>query len=87
MMWSDCSDDRSRVESCPHRWEDGWSAEHVCRKAPDHPGDHLCRCDAFQSQWMAEHGDEELFESAEEARLRLRNELLALQGQEPSNED
>jgi hypothetical protein len=72
---------------CGIEWSDGWSPEHICRKPEGHPGDHQCRCDAFTSQWMLENGDEELFESAEEARLRLRNELLALQGQEPSNED
>jgi hypothetical protein len=75
------------MSQCGIEWSDGWSPEHICRKLLGHSGDHRCQCDAFTSQWMVEHGDEELFESAEEARIRLRNELLALQGQEPSNED
>jgi len=72
------------MSRCELEWADGWSPEHVCRKPKGHEGDHVCKCDAFISQWVAEHRDEipELQETAEEARLRLRKELLALQQEE-----
>ena len=71
-------------KGCEHQWEDGWSPEHHCRKDKGHSGDHLCRCDAFQSPWMAEHGEDHVAESAEEARQRLRKELKALQEKDAS---
>ena len=68
--------------TCEYTWEDGWSPEHFCHKPEGHEGDHRCQCDAFVSQWMAENGDIELTETAEEARLRLREELRSQQAQE-----
>lgn len=75
------------MSQCGIEWSDGWSPEHICRKLSGHPGDHQCQCDAFTSQWMIDNGDDALYESAEEARLRLRDELLALQGEEAPNGD
>lgn len=66
---------------CEFAWDDGWG-NHTCHKEEGHPGDHLCQCDAFLSQWMAENGDEALEETAEEARLRLREELRELQAKD-----
>lgn len=73
-----------KITPCSLKWSDGWSAEHRCTKPTGHIGDHLCQCDGRISQWMAEHGDDELLEDAEEARIRLRKELLALQEEESS---
>ena len=70
------------MSQCLYEWHDGWSPEHRCRRLDGHPGDHQCQCDAFVSRWVAEHGDEALAESAEEARQRLRKELQALQSEE-----
>lgn len=75
------------MSQCEYEWEDGWSAEHLCRRLVGHSGDHQCQCDAFQSQWMADHGEEAVVESSEEARQRLRQELLALQAKDVSSSD
>ena len=72
------------MSQCEFEWSDGWSPEHHCRRLFGHSGDHQCQCDAFVSQWVAEHADEALLESAEEARLRLRKELQALQEKDAS---
>ena len=69
------------LSDCGLVWEDGWG-EHLCHLRKGHDGDHRCNCDAFVSPWMAEwmdENDEFVLESAEEARLRLRDELRKLQ--------
>jgi len=68
-------------EKCDATWEDGWAPEHECHWPKGHVGDHRCRCDAFISQWAYDHQDDiaELAETNEEARQRLRRELLAMQ--------
>lgn len=57
----------AEYQQCQVDWDDGWGHGHACHRPLGHMGFHRCRC------------DQEMYESEEQTRQRLRQALIETQ--------